>query len=272
VRADLDEAGTELQSGFAQICISFGERVHIPYACESGSRAWGFPSADSDYDVRFIYLRPREWYLSIDIELRQDVIERTGDGKLDISGWDLRKALRLLRKGNPPLIEWLGSPIVYVERFTVANRMRDLLTRCYSPAACLYHYLHMAQGNYREYLKGSTVWVKKYFYVLRPILAIQWIERGLGIVPTEFQVLVNEVVESPNLKGEIDRLVEVKQRGEELDLGPHIAAISEFIERELARLEGEQFEKNYIAPKAPTAEFNRVFRAALDEVWGESEQ
>jgi uncharacterized protein len=116
------------------------------------------------------------------------------------------------------------------------------------------------------------VWVKKYFYVLRPILAIQWIERGLGIVPTEFQVLVNEVVESPNLKGEIDRLVEVKQRGEELDLGPHIAAISEFIERELARLEGEQFEKNYIAPKAPTAEFNRVFRAALDEVWGESEQ
>jgi predicted nucleotidyltransferase len=251
--------------------IEAKEGIRIPYACESGSRAWGFPSADSDYDVRFIYLRPREWYLSIDVERRRDVIEHTGDGKLDISGWDLRKTLQLLRKGNPPLMEWLGSPIVYVERFAVAARMRDLLFKYHSPVACLYHYLHMAQGNYREYLKGTTVWIKKYFYILRPILAIKWIEKGLGIVPTEFQVLADEVVESPKLKGEIDRLVEAKRRGEELDRGPHIAVISEFIEQELARLEGKQFEKNYSAPKAPAAEFNRVFRAALDEVWKESE-
>jgi predicted nucleotidyltransferase len=259
----------EIQARLREIEVEEG--VRIPYACESGSRAWGFPSVDSDYDVRFIYLRPREWYLSIDVERRQDVIERTGDGKLDIGGWDLRKALRLLRKGNPPLMEWLGSPIVYVERFTVADMMRDLLTRHYSPAACLYHYLHMAQGNYREYLKGSTVWVKKYFYVLRPILAIQWIERGLGIVPTEFQVLVNEVVESPNLKEEFDRLVEAKRQGEELARGPRIAAISEFIERELARLESRQFEQHYSTPKAPADEFNCVFQAALSEVWGERE-
>ena len=89
------------------------ENVTIFYACESGSRAWGFPSADSDYDVRFIYLRKPDWYLSIDVEDKRDVIERPINDELDISGWDLRKALKLLWKSNPPLLEWLVSPIVY---------------------------------------------------------------------------------------------------------------------------------------------------------------
>jgi predicted nucleotidyltransferase len=91
------------------------EGVRILYACESGSRAWGFPSRDSDYDVRFIYVRRREWYLSIDLERRRDVIERPVSDQLDLSGWDLRKALQLLRKSNPPLLEWLSSPIVYLD-------------------------------------------------------------------------------------------------------------------------------------------------------------
>jgi predicted nucleotidyltransferase len=103
--------------------------VRVIYACESGSRAWGFPSRDSDYDVRFIYLRPRDWYLSIDLEHRRDVIELSIDSQLDVDGWDLHKALRLLHKGNPPLIEWLGSPIVYLERFTVAAKMRELMEK-----------------------------------------------------------------------------------------------------------------------------------------------
>ena len=164
-----DKIQTRLQD------IEREEHVQIFYACEAGSRAWGFPSADSDYDVRFIYLHPRDWYLSVDLEYKRDVIERDIDGPLDVSGWDLRKALSLLLKGNPPLMEWLGSPIVYLERFTVADQMRDLMAQHYSPVASLYHYLHMARGNYRDYLKGPTVWVKKYFYVLRPLLAIRWI-------------------------------------------------------------------------------------------------
>jgi predicted nucleotidyltransferase len=92
--------------------IETREEIRILYACESGSRAWGFPSIDSDYDVRFIYLHPRDWYLSIDLQQKRDVIECSVDHHLDINGWDLRKALQLLRKGNPPLMEWLGSPIV----------------------------------------------------------------------------------------------------------------------------------------------------------------
>lgn len=227
----------------------------------------GFPSADSDYDVRFIYLHPRDWYLSIDLEQKRDVVECFIGGQLDINGWDLRKALQLLRKGNPPLMEWLGSPIVYWEEFTVAEKMRELVSEYYSPVACLYHYLHMAQGNYRDYLKGPTVWLKKYFYVLRPLLAINWIEQGLGVVPTEFQVLVERVVDTAELKEEIEKLVEAKRRGEELDHGPRIELISDLFERELARLEGQQFGQEHDKPVASAEEFNELFRSALDEVW-----
>src|SRR6056297_3590984 len=89
------------------------ENIHIALAVESGSRAWGFASSDSDYDVRFVYLRPTNWYLSIDLERRRDVIEQPIIDEYDVGGWDLRKALQLLRKCNPPLLEWLNSPIVY---------------------------------------------------------------------------------------------------------------------------------------------------------------
>ena len=247
--------------------IEIREEIRILYACESGSRAWGFPSADSDYDVRFIYLHPKDWYLSINLEQKRDVIECPVDDQLDINGWDLRKALQLLRKGNPPLMEWLASPIVYWEEYTIAARMRKLMSKYYSPVACLYHYLHMARGNYRDYLKGPTVWLKKYFYVLRPLLAIKWIERDLGVVPTEFQVLVERVVDTPELKEEIDKLIEAKRRGEELDRGPRIVPISDLVERELARLEGKQFEHEYDKPVAPVDELNDLFRSAFDKVW-----
>ena len=158
-------------TGEVWIEIERTEGVRLLYACESGSRAWGFASTDSDYDVRFLYLRPREWYLSIDVERRRDVIERPIDGLLDINGWDLRKALGLFRKSNPPLLEWLHSPIVYLDRHGVAERLRALLEQYYSPTACFHHYYHMAKGNYREYLKGEEVKLKK--YLLKQLLIYQ---------------------------------------------------------------------------------------------------
>ena len=186
---------------------------------------------------------------------------------LDFNGWDLRKALQLLRKGNPPLMEWLGSPIVYGEPLTVAGQMRDLMSRYYSPVACLYHYLHMARGNYRDYLKGARVWVKKYLYVLRPLLAIRWIEQGLGVVPTAFQTLVDQVVDTSEVKNELGKLIAAKRRGEELDRGPRIECLSGFIEDELARLESRRFEQEYGKPVGPVWAFDRVFQAALEEAW-----
>jgi len=209
------------------------EAVRVVYACESGSRAWGFESVDSDYDVRFLYVHPRDWYLSV--EERRDVIERPIDGALDLIGWDLLKALRLFRKSNPPLLEWLVSPIIYCESGSTAQRLRDLAAQFNSPRAAAYHYLHMAQGNFREYLRGEEVWTKKYLYVLRPLLAIQWIERGLGIVPMEFQKLIEQLLPVGALRTCINDLIKSKRAGTELARGPRIPPISEFIESELAR-------------------------------------
>ena len=208
------------------------ENVCIFYACESGSRAWGFPSADSDYDVRFIYIHPRDWYLSI--EDRRDVIERPLVENMDLSGWEIRKALRLFRKSNPPLLEWLRSSIIYQEKFSVAHKLRGLMPTFYSPRNCFHHYLHMAEGNFREYLRGEKVRVKKYFYVLRPLLGCRWIEAGLGAVPMEFGMLVEKVASSAILKQEIFSLLKRKQSGQELDFEPRIPVISDFIESNLS--------------------------------------
>ena len=130
-------------------------QVKILYACESGSRAWGFASTDSDWDIRFLYIHPLQWYLSVDLETKNDVIELPIKDDLDFSGWDLRKGLKLFYKSNPPLIEWLHSPIVYRDEAGLANRLRMMLGQFYSPRSCFHHYLHMAKGNYREYLKGE---------------------------------------------------------------------------------------------------------------------
>lgn len=237
--------------------------VKIILAVESGSRAWGFESTDSDYDVRFIYLHPVDWYLTIDEG--RDVIECPINDQLDICGWDLKKALLLYRKSNPPLSEWLRSPIIYKEEFSIAKNLRNLTKEFYSPIACLYHYLHMAQGNYRDYLKGEAVWIKKYFYLLRPILACKWIEQDLGPIPVEFDKMVNKIIHDDDLLKAIDALVIRKREGAELGRGPRIPIISQFIEYEIKRLENSSFDikKN----KGQTEKLNDLFRNALKEVW-----
>lgn len=244
--------------------IESNENVSIFYACESGSRAWGFPSVDSDYDVRFLYIRPIEWYLSI--EAGRDVIERPIDDQIDLSGWDIKKALTLFKKSNPPLLEWLRSPIVYSEKHSIAEKMRELLPDFYSPVSCLYHYLHMARGNFREYLKGDQVWTKKYFYILRPILACKWIESDFGPVAMEFKVLVDRIIESKELKIAIEKLLKKKRAGEELSLGPKIPVINEFIEKEIERLELKKFQNK--KHKLKTEKLNELFRSSLIESWG----
>lgn len=208
--------------------------VRVLLAVESGSRAWGFASKDSDYDVRFIYAHPADWYVSV--ETKRDVIETTFDGDIDAAGWDVRKALGLLRKSNPPLLEWLRSPIIYEEDTAFTDALRGLADIYYSPDRCFQHYLHMAEGNFRDYLRRDVVWLKKYLYVLRPVCACRWIERSLGPVPMEFHRLVQHTVDDPSLQTAIAELVERKSRGEELDRAPQIPVISKFIEDELPRL------------------------------------
>jgi predicted nucleotidyltransferase len=218
------------------------KNVTILYACESGSRGWGLPSKDSDYDVRFIYVHEPTWYLSINLEQCRDVIECPVDGIWDINGWDLRKALQLLKKSNPVLVEWLYSPIVYRENKTLMDGMRSLLPLYYAPKAAMYHYWHMASKNVREYLRGFTVRRKKYFYVLRPLLACRWIEQDLGFVPMEFEKLMAAAYLDPMVHQAIMDLLELKRSGSEFDKGPRIAPISDYIDSELSRI-------RQIAPK-----------------------
>jgi hypothetical protein len=239
------------------------ENIRALYACESGSRAWGFESEDSDYDVRFTYVHPTECYLSI--QNKTDVIERPIEDELDFSGWDLDKTLELFRKSNPPLLEWLQSPIVYRQTGSVVSRLRKLLPDYYSPKSCMYHYLNMARNNWKRYLQGEEIWVKKYFYVLRPVLACRWIEADRGPVPMEFEKLLDAVVEDPGLRQAIDALLKDKREGKELRRGKPRPKISDFLEREIDRLSAEH------RPPSKTADptrLDRVFRELLIEVNG----
>jgi hypothetical protein len=236
--------------------------VRILFACESGSRGWGFESQDSDYDVRFIYVHPLDWYLSV--EQHRDVIEIPISGLLDVNGWELRKSLRLLRKSNPALLEWLSSPIVYREHARIMRDYRALIGPYYSPAACMQHYLNMAKGNFRDYLQDELVRTKKYLYVLRPVLACRWIEAGLGAVPMQFATLLDAVAPQGPVLEAIDALMDAKKAGFESDRGPRIQVLNDFLSAEIARLRCLHLR----ARKRPHAEeMDRFFRSALQRAW-----
>jgi predicted nucleotidyltransferase len=213
------------------------EREHdikILYAVESGSRAWGLESADSDYDVRFVYAHNKNWYLNI--LPKRDVIEYPIVDDLDCSGWDLRKTLFLVNKSNPVLFEWLRSPIVYYKDNYFYGIMERLSKEYFSPKSSVYHYLHMAGGNYREYLKTGEVKIKKYFYVLRPIMACMWIEKKNETPPMEFEKLLT-LIEDTELLDKITELLNRKRSGTELGIEPRINKINEFIENALTYFE-----------------------------------
>lgn len=236
----------------------------VLFAVESGSRAWGFPSQDSDYDVRFVYIRKPEWYLSIDE--KRDVIEVPINERLDIHGWDIRKALKLFRKSNPQLLEWLVSNIVYEEAFGFRTDMLDLKEHVFSPKVSMHHYLNMAKGNFRTYLQGERVNIKKYFYALRPILACKWIETYHTNPPILFQDLVHDLVREPELQHAIEELLRRKTAGEELSLERRVDVIHHYIEHELQHV-------TVIAGEAqaehsdPTDMLDRLFRKYLLKVW-----
>jgi predicted nucleotidyltransferase len=244
--------------------IEQSENIKILLAVESGSRAWGFASNDSDWDVRFIYIQQPDWYLSIDD--KRDSLDYPADDLLDFSGWELRKALRLFRKSNPPLLEWLRSPIIYLEQFSTAERMRSLSAEYFNPRSCLHHYLHMASGNFREYLKGDYVPVKKYFYVLRPVLACQWIMKTNTMAPMEFDHLLETQIDDNLLREAIDELVKRKKSGDELDQEPKITVINDYLEERITFFE-EQVKSfgPIIAPD--TGKLDLLFRETLREVW-----
>ncbi|RFB33111.1 nucleotidyltransferase domain-containing protein [Brevibacillus sp. VP] len=238
--------------------------IKILFAVESGSRAWGFSSQDSDYDVRFVYIRHPEWYLSIDD--KRDVIEVPINNLLDINGWDIRKALKLFRKSNPSLMEWLSSEIVYHDAYGFKHELVKLRERVFSPKASIHHYLNMAKGNYRDYLQGEQVKIKKYFYVLRPLLACMWIEKYNMNPPILLQDMVNKMIVDSEVKREIEELLRSKIAGEEFNFEKRIDVLNQFIEEGFAHL--TEISSTYSCDMIdPTAELDELYRKYLRLVW-----
>ncbi len=208
----------------------------ILYACESGSRAWGFASADSDYDVRFLYAWPTEKYLSVYEPTDQMDWEIDAD-ELDFSAWEIRKALGLFRKSNGSLMEWLHSPIVYREDPEVMARWRKLATECFVPKNSAAHYLGLSKGMWlRMQEAGATVTAKKYLYVLRSMLAARFVVENQSPVPVEFEKLRGALELPGEVTTAIMKMVEAKSHGNESDVIGGVPVLSQFVESELQRL------------------------------------
>ncbi len=212
--------------------IEKNENVKIIGAFESGSRAWGFASPDSDYDIRFIYIRNKNDYLKL--EGIRDVIEYPIDDLIDINGWDLQKALRLLYKSNPTVFEWCSSPIIYMES-DLLLKFKSLMPDFFSCKSSLFHYLNMAESNYRTYLKLPNVRIKKYFYVLRPLLAAQWIVNKKSQPPMLFKELVDSELDV-SIKPVVERLLQLKKEQSEIGITTKFQALNDYIEEKLKYL------------------------------------
>lgn len=223
--------GTVEELIFAKLYeIEEKENVKILYAIESGSRAWGFASPDSDYDVRFIYVRHENDYLKL--QDTKDFIDWELNEILDINGWDLRKALQHFHKSNATLFEWSNSPVVY----HITDEWKFIyedVKEYFSCKSSIYHYYGTANKNYHEYLSDDMVKYKKYFYVLRPILACKWIEERKCPPPVLFDELRNSVLEE-DLRSVVEDLRQKKMKMSEGDKAPRIDRLNEYIEEKLA--------------------------------------
>ncbi|MEO0790631.1 MAG: nucleotidyltransferase domain-containing protein [Bacteroidota bacterium] len=184
--------------------------VRILYACESGSRAWGFPSPDSDFDIRFIYVHSVDWYLSIDE--RKDAMDYMFEnGDIDLSGWELRKALRLLKGSNMSLLEWPKSPIVYRANTQFLTDVQFLGEQFYSRIKGLHHYLSLARKMTESLVAERSFKLKKMLYALRAATNCRWILDRSDPPPVEFKDTYSDLGLSSELTERIDELIEFKQ-------------------------------------------------------------
>lgn len=240
------------------------KNIKIIYAVESGSRAWGFASADSDYDVRYIYIRRYEDYLRVDT--LRDTIEGPLDETLDFSGWDIQKTLGLLRRCNPSLMEWHQAPIVYLTT-DLWQMLADQIPDYFQPRSNMHHYLSMALGNWNTYLKPSLqeVSAKKYLYGLRPILCCRWLEK-FGTVPPVLFSALREAVLPGELDAVVDALLEQKRQTGEKNLIPRIPELDTFLTEEIDRLKQVRDDMPY--EQQPDFEgVNQLFRQMLKAAW-----
>jgi predicted nucleotidyltransferase len=208
-------------------------QVKVLHACETGSRAWGFPSPDSDYDVRFIYMHPIDWYLSLN-DRKDNINYMSDDGLLDLSGWDIKKCLRLMWKSNGALLERLQSPIVYKNENTISALLKQHAEQCFIPIGTVHHYLGLAKNSFEDVEGKAEMKLKKLFYALRATLACKWIIEKDAVPPIVFMTMVNELSFDLQLKNRIVELIELKANKKESYIHPEEIALNHFIATEIA--------------------------------------
>ena len=249
--------------------IESNHSIKVLYACDAGSRAWGIASENSDYDVRFIYIHKPTYYLSIDpvgIGNKKDTIDidqtTSGECTIDLHGWELTKALRLFRKSNPTLFEWIHSDIVYHSFTSTIDRIYELEPKIFDTKPCIFHYIHMAKSNYHKCLetKGN---VKDYLHVIRPLLISKWVENFHQFPPLNFKALIDNISNGA-IKDIITQIFEMKITGTIKRFDD--TTLHAFIEQEIIRLESiakslQASKKNY------TEELDQLFQDALETAW-----
>ncbi len=239
------------------------ENVRILLAVESGSRAWGFASPKSDFDVRFIYVHPKDWYLSFDLEDRRDVIEYSITDEIDLYGWDLRKALRLYWKSSPMFVEWILSSVTYLENSCFRQKACELLPEVYSLESGIHNFHNMAKTDFHKFFRDDKVPLKKYLFVLRSLLSIRWIEKNASAAPTQFDLLLNLLKDQKSLHQDIENLLHKKRNVPDLGLSEPIENINNFIEAEFNRLAIAKPQR--LKRLEPLSKLNELFAAILNE-------
>ncbi len=204
------------------------------YACETGSRGWGFASPDSDFDIRFVVAYPQDKYLNLlePTEQFNTIFEDKGE-VLDFNGWELRKFLRLLSKSNASPYEWLQSPIIYHNENGFREQIWEHAPQCHSPRSAVHHYLGICHNSLHSGITGEFINIKKYFYVLRPLLAAKWAAERQSIPPMQFAPLLSQLDPNSELMAAINELLEKKEQANEGASTPLVPVIQAFIHSEM---------------------------------------
>lgn len=231
--------------------------VRIIMAVEAGSRALGYASDGSDYDVRFIYVHRAEWYLSISPS--RDVIEMPVSETFDCNGWDIRKALQLARKSNISVSEWLHSPIVYRVDKDLVQILRRAMQTGFQPAASGRHYLSIARNNMHK-TSRDVVRTKWYLCTVRPLLCCRWVLERASPPPMAYRELLNEFLADSEVGRIVHELLDEKQANQGSVTMCQHPALDEFTTSEYSRL-STMCSGN--APLADEALFDNAFRAII---------
>lgn len=211
--------------------------VRVLYAVESGSRAWGFASPDSDYDVRLIYARPVQDYIRIQ-PIPDTLTSPLDEYQIDLHGWDLSKASGLLRKSNNAIMEWLYSPIVYREVSPIIESWRELVQQYGSRKRLAFHHMSLIQQHLIRFIYGhEEVSLKKYFYLFRSLLSIRWIEEHQTIPPIQIHELLAGVQIDNLIQTKLQEYLALKKNVLEVEKIPNDPTVVEWFEQEKSRLE-----------------------------------